>query len=125
MIVIQGELYSSKNSKQIINRGGRNYLIPSTQYNSHLKPIQWQLALFKGKWLEETKHACKPFEIAFKIYRKTQRRFDYINIIQGLADEMVRAGWLVDDNADEFLPIFLPYEVDKNNPRVEIFIINQ
>lgn len=125
MIVIQGELYSSKNSKQIINRGVRNYLIPSAHYNSHLKPIQWQIALFKSKWLEETKHACKPFKIGFKIYRKTHRRFDYINIIQGLADEMVRAGWLVDDNADEFIPVFLPYEVDKNNPRVEIFIINQ
>ena len=118
MITINGELYSSKNSKQIVKRGNKNILIPSKAYTSHAKHLQLQLALFKSKWLEETKHACKPFKISFKIYRKTRRRFDYVNIIQGLADEMVRTGWLTDDCADEFIPVFEPYEVDKNNPRV-------
>ena len=45
-----------------------------------------------------------------------------MNIFQGLADMMVKCGWMPDDNADEFLPVFLGYEVDKNNPRVEIFV---
>ena len=125
MITIMGELYSSKNSKQIINRGGRSYLIPSSQYNTHLKPLQKQLFLYRYNWKREIENACKPLKVAFKIYRKTKRRFDYINIIQGLADEMVRAGWLVDDNADEFIPVFEPYEVDKDKPRVEISIIKQ
>ncbi len=125
MITIIGELYSSKNSKQIINRGGRSYLIPSSQYNAHLKPLQKQLFLYRYNWKREIENACKPLKVTFKIYRKTRRRFDYINIIQGLADEMVRAGWLVDDNADEFIPVFEPYEVDKDKPRVEISIIKQ
>lgn len=71
------------------------------------------------------KNASKPLKISFKIYRKTHRRFDYINIIQGLCDEMVRAGWLEDDDADNLIPVFEPYEVDKNNPRVEITVLNQ
>lgn len=125
MITIKGELYSSKNSKQIVKRGNKNILIPSKAYTSHTKPLQLQLALFKSKWLEEIKHACKPFKVGFKIYRKTHRRFDYINIIQGLADEMVRAGWLEDDNADNLIPVFEPYEVDKQNPRVEITVLNK
>ena len=38
---------------------------------------------------------------------------------------MVRCGWLPDDDADHILPVFEQYEVDKNNPRVEISIENQ
>ena len=125
MIVINGELYSSKNSKQIVKRGNKNILVPSTAYTTHAKPIKLQLSLFKRAWAEEVKNASKPFKISFKIYRKTHRRFDYINIIQGLCDEMVRAGWLEDDDADNLIPVFEPYEVDKNKPRVEITVLNQ
>ena len=64
----------------------------------------------------------KPLKVVFKIYRKTHRKFDYVNIIQGLQDLMVKCGWLPDDNADEIIPVFQPYDVDKNDPRVEIFI---
>lgn len=37
-------------------------------------------------------------------------------------DCLVEIGILPDDNADELIPIFLPYEVDKDNPRVELSI---
>lgn len=122
MITIYGELYSSKNSKRIVRFGNKPALISSKQYLASIKPIEQQLILNRYGWAEETKNASKPLKIVFKIYRKTHRRFDYVNIIQGLQDLMVKCGWLSDDNADEMMPFFEPYEVDKNNPRVEISV---
>lgn len=124
MITIYGELYSSKNSKRIVKFGDRPALIASKQYLASIKPIEQQLVLNRYKWAEETKNASKPLKIVFKIYRKTHRRFDYLNIVQGLQDLMVKCGWISDDNADELIPYFKPYEVDKNNPRVEMEVIN-
>lgn len=124
MIVIYGELYSSKNSKRIVKFGNRMALISSKQYLASVKPIEQQLILNRKKWFEMINGYKKPLKISFKIYRKTHRKFDYLNIIQGLQDLMVKCGWLIDDNADEIIPVFEPYEVDKINPRVEIFIIN-
>lgn len=123
MIIIFGELYSSKNSKRIVHFGNRPALISSKAYLSSIKPIEQQLVLNRYKWLKEIENASKPLYIGFKLYRKTKRRFDYANIIQGLQDLMVKCNWLVDDNADELIPVFFPYKVDKNNPRTEIFLI--
>ena len=125
MITILGELYSSKNSKRIVRFGDKMALIASKAYLSSVKPIEYQLSLNRYKWLKEIENFSKPLKIEFKIYRKTHRRFDYVNIIQGLQDLMVKCGWLEDDNADEIIPVFIPYEVDKHNPRVEISVINQ
>lgn len=122
MITIYGELYSSKNSKRIVRFGNKTAIISSKPYLASIKPIEQQLVLNRHRWAEETKNASKPLKIVFKIYRKTHRRFDYVNIIQGLQDLMVKCGWLSDDNADEMIPFFEPYEVDKNNPRVEISV---
>lgn len=122
MITIYGELYSSKNSKRIVKFGNKMALIASKQYMASVKPIEQQLVLNKGKWLRMAEGYEKPLKVVFKIYRKTHRKFDYVNIIQGLQDLMVKCGWLPDDNADEIIPVFQPYDVDKNDPRVEIFI---
>ena len=119
-ITIYGELYSSKNSKRIVRFGNKTALIASKQYLASVKPIEQQLVLNRGKWLRMSENVPSPLKIVFKIYRKTHRRFDYVNIIQGLQDLMVKCGWLIDDNADVMIPVFEPYEVDKNNPRVEI-----
>lgn len=122
MITIYGELYSSKNSKRIVKFGKKMAIIPSSQYMASVKPIEQQLLLNRAKWLRMAEGYEKPLKVVFKIYRKTHRRFDYVNIIQGLQDLMVKCGWLPDDNADEIIPVFQPYDVDKNDPRVEIFI---
>ncbi len=121
-ITIYGELYSSKNSKMIIRKGERSFLIPSKQYLSSVKPIERQLVLNRSNWLRMKNGCTNPIRVVFKIYRKTARKFDYVNIIQGLQDLMVKCCWLTDDNADEILPVFEPYEIDKTNPRTEIWI---
>lgn len=124
MITVYGELYSSKNSKRIFKtRDGRPFIAKSKVSMQNESDLLIQLPLYRRQFLAECQKHQKPYRVNFKIYRKTRRRFDYPNIIQNLLDCMVKSGWLVDDNADEIIPVYDPYEVDKNNPRVEISVI--
>ena len=65
----------------------------------------------------------KPLSVGFFVYRKTKRRWDWANIIQGISDAMVKAGYLEDDSAEFFTPVFLGFKVDKENPRVELSVL--
>lgn len=124
MITIEGELYSSKNSRQILfNKAtGRPFVSKSKVAKADEKSLCFKLLAQKQKFLSELKGKILPYKVVFKIYRQTHRKFDYINIIQNLCDCMVQVGILEDDCADIIIPEFEPYEVDKTNPRVEITI---
>ena len=127
MITIEGELYSSKNSKQIVYNPAtkRPVVVKSKVAKADEKALCYKLMAVKRDFLRELEGKAKPYQIEFKIYRQTHRRFDYINIIQNLCDCMVMSGLIEDDNADILIPIFKPYEVDKSRPRVEITIREQ
>lgn len=125
MITLYGELYSSKNSRQVVNMRGRTLVLKSKQCQRGEKEFAPQMEELRDAFISECESQLenrKPLKIAFKIYRKTRRRFDYVNIIQSLLDLMVKHNWIIDDNADEILPVFREYEVDKDNPRVEISV---
>jgi Holliday junction resolvase RusA-like endonuclease len=125
MITLYGELYSSKNSRQVVNMRGRTLVLKSKQCQRGEKEFAPQMEELRDAFVSECESQLenrKPLKIAFKIYRKTKRRFDYVNIIQSLLDLMVKHNWIIDDNADEILPVFREYEVDKDNPRVEISV---
>ena len=124
MITIYGELYSTKNSKRILRAGNRFILAKSAVSKAQDKQIEQQLVIYRKKWESLCAGKKYPLKITFNIYRKTKRRFDYINIIQGLCDCMVRCGWLLDDDADHIIPCFEPYEVDSKNPRCELWLDN-
>jgi len=123
MITINGELYSSKNSKQIAYRGGRAVLLSSKAVQKAKEPLLWELKLKQRTWHDMAKGKEYPLRVGFMIYRRTKGRFDYINMIQHLCDCMVEMEYLPDDNANYLIPVFLPYEVDPKNPRVEITIL--
>jgi len=126
MITIQGELYSSKNSREIkFNRKTKKMFVGKSDVSyNNAKDLLQILPLYRKKFLSMLEGKKKPYRIGFKIYRKTKRRFDYINIIQNIFDCMVKAGWLEDDDANNVIPFFEPYEVDTKNPRVDIFIVD-
>jgi len=127
-IVITGELYSSKNSRMIVGQG-RKFLIKSKNAKKQEYDFAFQLAQHKVKWFAMKMQGAPfarspyPFRVSFKIYRETKRRFDYTNIIQGLLDAMVKADYLPDDSAEYIIPVFEQYEVDKDNPRTVIRIV--
>lgn len=127
MITIYGELYSSKNSKRIVyNKSTKKpFLIKSGKSLASEKNLQLQLQANKGKWLKMLGgNPSYPVAVMFKIYRRTHGRFDYCNVTMLLHDVMVKCGYLPDDSAKYFIPVFAPYEVDKTSPRVEISVID-
>jgi Holliday junction resolvase RusA-like endonuclease len=132
-ITIKGELFSAKNSMQIIpnrsrkpNDRGRSarpyFLVKSRAAKEAEGPIEAQLLQHRNTWRAMTQGASLPLALRFKIYRKTRRRFDYVNCVQSLLDCMTRMKWIEDDDADHVIPIFDQYEVDPANPRVVITI---
>ena len=122
MIELPIELYSSKNSKQVFKnkRTQKHFIGKSEKSIESQKDLLKILPLYRRQFIKMLKGKEKPYHISFKIYRKTKGRFDYVNIIQLLLDCMVKDNWLDDDNANEIIPVFEPYEVDKKNPRVII-----
>jgi hypothetical protein len=55
--------------------------------------------------------------------RKSKHKFDYINPAQTIQDQMVKFGWITDDNAEEIIPIFLEFSYNKDNPVVYINVL--
>ena len=112
---------SSKNNKQWTGK----FLVWSKLAQKYRKDT-------KKYWIEQKEafctecnfHHCYPYEISFKFVRNSHRRFDYVNPLQTVLDLMVEHGWLLDDNADIVIPVFLPYAYDKENPGVYITILD-
>lgn len=124
MITIDGELYSSKNSRQIlVNKStGRIFVSKSKVAKTDEIELTNKLVCLRWKFKDELKGKIPPYKMVFKIYRQTHRRFDYINIIQNLCDCMVKAGIIEDDDANNLIPAFEPYGIDKEHPRVDITV---
>lgn len=98
---------SSKNSKLKTRHGiissklTRDYVAWATPILETLTP-QWQEAV-EGK--------TAPLQVGFYFHRDSRRRFDYINVVQVLADLFQAVGWLEDDDASHFVPVFLGYDI--------------
>ena len=71
---------------------------------------------------EFSKHEL-PVTISFKFFRGSRHKFDYINPAQTVQDDMVKHGWIIDDNCEFIIPTFKTYKYNKENPGVEIEII--
>lgn len=119
LIVIEGEVYSKKNSRQFVGTKGKPRLLPSKQYRQWADDVLWQLKVHPAvgrRWKY-------PLTAYFKFYRKTKRRFDYNNLSQGPLDLLVDAGIIEDDSMNHIIPNFSAgWAIDKKNPRVEIFL---
>lgn len=124
ILTVPFELYSSKNSKRILfNKAtGRSFVAKSKQSERNEKDLIQVLTLYRQTFFAMLKGKEKPYRIHFKIYRQTKRRFDYVNIVQGLLDAMTKSELIEDDNADVLIPVFEPYEVDPKNPRTLLWI---
>lgn len=123
MIFIKGNVPSSKNSKQWTGK----YLISSKTVRNYINKFSYQFYSLENikKFKEMLKDKEKPYKIGFYFIRDTKRKFDYINILQIVCDLMVKAGMIEDDNADEIIPVFLGYEVNKENSGVRIEVLNE
>ena len=125
-IELHCELFSKKNSKRILfNRKTRKPFVAQSENSSRSSnaiAILLRDAKIRKAWFAMIAGVPVPYRLNIKIYRSTKRRFDYVNIVQGLLDVMVKLKYLPDDSADIVIPVFHPFEVDKLHPRVRLWI---
>lgn len=124
MIVINGEIHSSKNSRRIFRnqKTGRTYVAKSKASKADEESFAVQLNVQRGEWERMVKGKEYPLNICFRFRRATHHRWDYANMIQGILDSMVEAAYILDDDADRVLPVFIPYILDKEHPGCDILI---
>ena len=123
MIEVLGQLYSSKNSREIWRvRGDRSVKIGKSQKaKGQEKDFALQLNPQRAAFKKEIESIPPPAALVFQIYRQDNSIFDYVNIVQGLLDAMVRAQLLEDDNANCVIPYFMPYQVAPDNVRTRVW----
>lgn len=129
-IFIPHDVISKKNSKNIVpnrNRNGKNkspyLLIDSTAAKNYKTITKLAYSANAVIFRQMLVGKQKPYRIGMQFARKTRGRFDYNNISQMVCDLMVENRWLEDDNANEMIPVFLPYVHDKLNPGVYITVL--
>jgi len=120
IFVINGNTPSSKNSRVYTGK----YLIASKATRKWVAETEDDFKKQKDSFLEELNKHSAPYKIEFKFIRGSKHKFDYINPAQTVQDAMVKHGWLEDDNCTVMIPFFAEYEYSKENPRVEIKILN-
>ncbi|HAV26446.1 MAG TPA: hypothetical protein DCX01_09740 [Bacteroidetes bacterium] len=118
-IFIPGNVPSSKNGRRWTGR----YFIVSKQTQRYYKESKDAWTDNKKEFIKMIKGKSKPYRISFKFVRKSKHKFDYINPAQTIQDQMVKYGWIDDDNADEMLPIFVKFEYSKEEPGVYINVL--
>lgn len=96
------------------------FLIASKATQTWRKNTQFLWEKYAKEFREEFDKREKPVKVHFKFIRGSKHKFDFVNPLQSVLDEMVKYGWIPDDNADEILPVFEKYSYDKDNPGVII-----
>lgn len=111
---------SKKNSKQIICRGNRPNLIPSKSYQSWHEEWMWKLKKYVPK------NPIEKCEMICKFYFPDLKRRDMSNIFESIADILVDVGILRDDCWTVLSDTHnIAIGKDKENPRVEVYILNK
>lgn len=130
MIRIYGEIHSSKNSRQIhTNRKtGRQFVAKSKAAKADEEMFDEQLSLQILRWEEMAgteDNRSYPLRVYFRFIRKTHARWDFANLVQGVADAMVKVGYIPDDDVEHFIPEYDGHSVDKENPGVVIRLASE
>ena len=116
---IPGNVPSSKNGRRWTGR----YFVSSKATTKYRKVTAKYYEQFRKSFRKQLAKLELPVKISFKFIRGSKHKFDYINPAQTVQDDMVKHHWIDDDNCENILPVFEPYEYDKENPGVEIKLI--
>lgn len=123
-IVLHTELKSGKNRRRF-TKAGFCYKPRDAQLAEN--ELILLLSANKKKWEKMIKDKTFPLRIELIIYRETDRKWDFHNLIQDLADCMTKVGYIPDD-CTKYVGFYPPldgeiHRKDKNNPRVEIKLL--
>lgn len=115
---IPGNVPSSKNSRRWTGK----YFIASKTVMKYRKATSKLYKAFAAVFVKQLAKYKNPVYIHFTFIRGTKHKFDYINPAQTVQDDMVKHGWIEDDNCEFIIPCFEKYQYDKKNPGVIIEI---
>ena len=116
---IPGNVPSSKNGRRWTGR----YFVSSKATVKYRKDTAKYFEKFRKGFRKQLAKLELPVKISFKFIRGSKHKFDYINPAQTVQDDMVKHNWIDDDNCENIIPEFEPYEYDKKNPGVEIKLL--
>ena len=118
---IPGNVPSSKNGRRWTGK----YFIASKTVVAYRKKRKEYYVKYAQEFKDELSNYELPVKIKFTFIRGTRHKFDYINPAQTVQDDMVKNGWIEDDNAEFIIPEFVQYEYNKEDPGVHIEIIKE
>jgi hypothetical protein len=118
---IPGNVPSSKNGRRWTGK----YFIASKTTMNYRKKTKKYFESYGPLFAKELKNHKLPVRVAFTFIRGTRHKFDYINPAQTIQDDMVKHGWIEDDDMNNILPVFFEYRYDKVNPGVFIEILKE
>lgn len=115
---------SKKNSRQNFVRNGKQISIPSKKHAEYVKMTAMQYRVFGNEFKKAVEYykLSYPLYIQFTFVRSTKHSFDYCNACQ-TCEDIMKGHWIPDDSADYIIPVFKPYEFDKQMPGVKIKLL--
>lgn len=98
---------SSKNGKRWTGR----HFIPSKATVKWRKETEWWWKKNKEKFVKAVENKNLPLRIGMHFVRGSRHKYDWVNPVQTIQDEMVTHEWLEDDNIEFIVPV--PFKMDK------------
>jgi Holliday junction resolvase RusA-like endonuclease len=115
-IIILGQVPAQKNAKKMNTRTKTLY--------SEKRVKEWQQSAH-DQLTTQYKGQCEGRAgIAYMFYVKDDRRRDWDNMVASVNDALVKAGLLADDSWQACYCCGVDCEIDKDNPRVELWVID-
>lgn len=119
LITFLGGIPSKKNHKRRIQRGHNVFMVPSAAHEA------WEQRELFDLQSANLQTLTPPYSITCTIYPPTRHKADLSNKFESIADVLVKAQILEDDNWFVLQSVTLKLgEVDKKNPRAEVEIIS-
>lgn len=98
---IPGNVPSSKNNRVWTGK----YFVESKACKKWRKETAKYWKEYKVKFLQDIAGKKFPLKIGLHFVRGTKHAYDWVNPVQTIQDEMVKHGWLEDDNVNIMFPV--------------------
>ena len=116
-IVFEGNVPSKKNSKQIRRKGKQGFIASSDAYTT------WNAGEIQRLRSLGVQGLLPPYSIYVDVYAVDETRADLSNKFESIADTLVDAGIIEDDNWFLLDEVQLRFGgVDREDPRIEVEI---
>lgn len=123
-IVISGRIPSKKNQKQIVYVRGRPLIVESKRHREWYKAAMLEMDATKKAYDGVNGQLPIPCSrLTFTLFAPDARKGDLSNKFESVADLLVGAGVLEDDNWCVMPQVLMQYGgIDRQNPRAEVLI---